>query len=40
MKGDIINVEAHHEKVANEIIAHLFQIILKKELNISPVVFS
>lgn len=31
MKGDIINVEAHHEKVANEIIAHLFQIILKKE---------
>ena len=31
MKGDIINVEAHHEKAASEIIAHLLQTIKNKK---------
>lgn len=30
MKGDIINVEAHHEKAASEIIAHLIQALKNK----------
>ena len=27
MKGDIINIEAHHEEAAREIVAHLIQVI-------------
>ncbi len=30
MKGDIINVEAHHEEAAREIVAHLIQVIKDK----------